>query len=256
MKLTEYDDERSAILNPDIFVKRLPECPKIFVTCFAKNLVEYAVNTYQGRIIGEWFCANGAFPIYELTFKNEKIGLIMSLVGAPSTVAEYEDLFAMGVENILVFGTCGVLDRNISDCSVIVPNSAVRDEGTSFHYLPESDEITVNLGLIDRMKDFLISKEIKYTVGKVWTTDALYRETRSKMLRRKNDGCICVDMECSAIAAVASFRNKLVGQFFYAADNLDSDTYDVRSLSNGSRLDVKRKIIDLALEMAAEIFSN
>lgn len=254
MKLTEYDTDKEAIINPKLFFKMLPGCPKTLVTCFAENLVDYAVSTYPSRIIGKWHCANCTLPIYELNFNGTKIGFIMTLIGAPSAAAEYEELFAMGVENILVFGTCGVLDGNISDCSVIVPDIAVRDEGTSYHYLPESDEIAVNAGLFDKMTDYLANRSIKYTVGKTWTTDAVYRETKSKMLRRKEEGCICVDMECSAIAAVARFRNKSVGQFFYAADNLDSDTYDERSIANGARVDVKRKILDLALEMALEIF--
>lgn len=254
MKLTEFDEEKTAILNPELFYDKLPECPKTLVTCFAENLVEYALSTYPCRIIGKWSCANCELPLYEIIYNGNKIGFIMSLVGASATVAEYEELFAMGVENILVFGTCGVLDGNISDCSVIVPSSAVRDEGTSYHYLPESDEIAVNVGLFDKMTDHLDKKSIKYTVGKTWTTDAIYRETKGKMLRRKEEGCICVEMECSAVAAVAKFRSKAVGQFFYAADNLDSDTYDERSIANGARVDVKRKILDLALDMALEIF--
>lgn len=254
MKLTEFDEEKTAILKPELFYDKLPECPKTLVTCFAKNLVDYVVNSYPCRVIGKWSCANCELPLYEIIYNGNKIGFIMSLVGAPTTVAEYEELFVMGVENILVFGTCGVLDGSISDCSIIVPCAAVRDEGTSYHYLPESDEIEVNVGLFDKMTNFLDGKNVKYTVGKTWTTDAIYRETKGKMLHRKEEGCICVEMECSAIAAAAKFRNKRLAQFFYSADNLDSDTYDKRSIANSSKVDVKQKILDLALEMALDIF--
>lgn len=254
MKLTEFDNEKTAVLNPEHFYNRLSDCPKTVVTCFAVNLIEYAVNTYPSRVICNWSSSNGVIPFYEIKVNGEKIGIIMSMIGAPSAVAEYEELFAMGVENILVFGTCGVLDKSISDCSVIVPVSAVRDEGTSFHYLPDSDEIEVNVGLQHKITNYLKKKKIKHTVGKTWTTDAIYRETKAKVQKRKKEGCTCVDMECSAIAAVAAFRNKSIAQFFYSADNLDGDEYEKRSIANDANIDVKLKILDLAIGMALEIF--
>ena len=89
-----------------------------------------------------------------------------------------------------------------------------------------------------------------YITGKVWTTDAPYRETRKKVIERKEEGCVCVDMECSAISALSKFRNKEVFQFFYAADNLDSAKWDKRSLGNTERLSDKEKIGLLAIKFA------
>ena len=85
------------------------------------------------------------------------------------------------------------------------------------------------------------------------TTDAPYRETRDKVLKRKEQGCICVDMECSAMSAVARFRKKDLFQFFYAADNLDGVKWDKRSLGNDDRLSENEMIIYLALELAIKM---
>ena len=74
-----------------------------------------------------------------------------------------------------------------------------------------------------------------------------------KLLKRKEQGCVCVDMECSAMSAVAKFRNKELFQFFYAADNLDNVKWDKRSLSNEDRLQDKEKIVYLALELALKL---
>ena len=92
-----------------------------------------------------------------------------------------------------------------------------------------------------------------YTVGKTWTTDAFYRETRDKVKRRRAEGCVCVDMECASVAAMAAFRGKDVLQFFYAADNLSSEQWDKRSLANEDRLAQKDGVAYLALEIAAKI---
>lgn len=152
-----------------------------------------------------------------------------------------------------MYGSCGVLYDDIDDCSIIIPNSAVRDEGMSYHYAPPSDEIEVNPKYIPEFTDFLDELNIEYRIGKTWTTDAFYRETRSKMEKRKEQGCICVEMECSALAAVTAFREKELFQFFYTADCLDGTEWNERSLSDEVKFDEKDFFSKLAMEFAVRI---
>ena len=191
--------------------------------------------------------------MYRAAYKGKEIALFMIDVGAPMSVAMLEEVFAMGVRNVIVFGTCGVLDREIEDCSILIPNRAVRDEGTSYHYAPAENEIEVNENYLGLFTELLEAMNIHYTVGKVWTTDAFYRETAEKVKRRKEQGCICVDMECSANAAAAGFRGRELFQFFYAADNLDAEQWDIRSLGNDAKLMEKDRIAMIALELAVRI---
>ncbi len=128
----------------------------------------------------------------------------------------------------------------------------MREESTSYHYISEGNEIVVNETTLPLMIDFFKQKDIHYTVGKVWTTDAIYRETQDKVERMKAKGCLCVDMECSAISSLALFRHKKVMQFFYSADCLDNE-YDIRSLRNEEKIDVKRKTVDLAILLALSL---
>ena len=159
----------------------------------------------------------------------------------------------MGLEKLVIFGTCGVLDSKINDLSVIIPTSAIRDEGTSYHYKKSSDEISLNNKYQDLFIELLNEHNYSYTKGKTWTTDAPYRETRNKVIKRKEQGCICVEMEASAIAALSEFREKETFIFFYAADNLDSAKWDKRSLGDNDLLDEKEKIGLLAIEFADRI---
>lgn len=106
----------------------------------------------------------------------------------------------------------------------------------------------------ERFKNFLSHQSISYTEGKVWSTDGIYRETQSKMLARKAQGAIAVDMECSAIAALANFRQINHFQFFYSADNLDSEKWDPRSLANDANLERKDRIASIALHFATQVF--
>ena len=251
MILEKFDKEREAIINPEMIVPKNPNMPKTAVSCFSQKLIDEVLSFFPYEEVGKIKSANGSQTVYSIQYKDKRTALYMSKVGAPACVVNYEEVMAMGVENLVLFGTCGCLDKNISDCSVIVPEYALRDEGTSYHYMPQSDEIKVNSDKdIKIFESILNEHSCSFTKGKVWTTDGLYRETREKMEKRRESGCIAVDMECSAMAAVSKFRNKEFFQFFYAADNLDNVSWDKRSLGCGKKLDVKMKIAVLAFEMA------
>ena len=253
MILTEFDPNKIAVINPHGIVDAVEGMPKVAVTCYAKETFERMLAGFEAEQISSTSTANGIIPVYKVTYKGVEIALFMDDVGAPASAALMEDVYQMGAEKIIIFGTCGVLEKNIEDCAIIIPNSAMRDEGTSYHYALASDEIPVNEKYMSVFTGMLDELQIKYTVGKTWTTDAIYRETVDKIKRRKEQGCICVDMECSADAAVAQFRGKDLVQFFYAADNLDAEEWDVRSLSNSAKLEEKDRIATIALELAVRI---
>lgn len=250
MLLEEFDETISSTFDPYEVENVIEGFPKIGVSCFSKKLFDQLINKFRGTEIAFSSCGNGKLPIYKINYEGLDIALFMSRVGAPACVVQYEELFAMGLDRIVVFGTCGVLDKNIDDMAIIIPNAALRDEGTSYHYLKSSREIIVNQKYKTKFIELLNKHNYSFKEGKVWTTDAPYRETRKKVEDRKKEGCICVDMECSALAALAKFRNKEIFQFFYAADNLDSAKWDKRSLGNNDKLSDKEKIGLLAIKFA------
>ena len=250
MILEEFDKNKSAVINAFDLIKPIEGFPKIAVSCFARYTFNRLVNELNGIKIASTSIANMEIPIYKVNYQGVEVALFISYVGAPGCVGVIEDIFAMGAEKLIIFGTCGVLDSSIEDCSVIIPNMAMRDEGTSFHYAPPSDEIAVNHKYIDVFTDILDHHKLKYHIGKVWTTDGIYRETRDKVKKRKSQGCICVDMECSAVAALGQFREKDVFHFFYAADNLDCEEWDPRSLSNEANPLEKDRVATIAMELA------
>ena len=218
MVLTEFDPEKRAVINPWDLIKPVEHMPTVGVACYSNLTLERMLGELDTEVIASTCTANGESPIYCAVYKGVPVALFMVDVGAPMSAGMLEDIYQMGLKKAIVFGTCGVLDKSIEDCSVIIPSCAVRDEGTSYHYAPASDEIAVNETYMDIFTTMLDELQVKYTVGKTWTSDAFYRETPKKVERRRQQGCICVDMECSANAAVAQFRGRDLIQFFYAAD--------------------------------------
>lgn len=249
MVLEEFDEAKAATFNPSDVTDKPVNFPKLGITCFSKKLLESILEMFDYEIISDLANANGHIPVYKINYEGEDIALYMSYVGASPCCVAYETMLAKGLEKLVMFGTCGVLDENIEDLGIIIPTSAIRDEGTSYHYMPSTNEIAVNKKYKGEFINILNSHNIKYVEGKTWTTDAPFRETVDKIDFRKNMGAICVDMEASAVNAVANFREKEVFQFFYAADKIGSSSWDQRSLSNDAKLDEKKKIGLLALEM-------
>lgn len=254
MVLEDFDEVKTSTFDPKDTQEVIEGFPKIGITCFSKRLLDRYVELFKGEKIAELSNANGRAPVYKINYDGLDIALFMARVGAPACIIAYEELMVMGMDKLIMFGTCGVLDGSIEDLAIIIPNKALRDEGTSYHYMKSSDEVDVNPKYIPEFINILKNHNItNYVIGKTWTTDAPYRETVKKVQKRKEQGCLCVDMECSAMSAVAKFRDKELFQFFYAADNLDNAKWDQRSLSNEDRLSEKESIIYLALDLAKEM---
>ena len=111
---------------------------------------------------------------------------------------------------------------------VIVPTAAIRDEGTSYHYLAPSREVQPTPEALAAIVATLERHGVPHVTGKTWTTDALYRETREKAARRVAEGCLTVEMEAAAFFAVAWFRGISFGQLLYAGDDLSGDVWNAR----------------------------
>ena len=249
--LEEFDPDSPAVIDPFRICRPEADFPDTAISCFTSDMYrELLVNICEESAEAAFFTSGMSRPVHTAYYKGKKLALYLSPVGAPACAAALEDVYAMGVQTVILFGTCGVLDRTIPDGSVIIPDSALRDEGTSYHYAPPSDIIQVNPDYTEVFRNLLDQKGIPHRTGRVWTTDAVYRETRDKVKRRKNQGCLCADMECSALAAVSQFRKRGLFQFFYAADNLDADSWEARSLPSGKNRSRKAEIAELAAELS------
>lgn len=237
MILSNFDDAKKAIINPEDLVAAITDFPEIVVSCFARATFKRMLKRYKYRLLTKTSVANLDIPIYELDYHGRKLAVL-------------EDLVAMGMKKLILFGTCGILEEQVKETSIIVPTIAVRDEGTSFHYAPAQNEISVNDRTLAKFLTYLQAENISFSKGKVWTTDGIYRETITKMKARKQEGCLAVDMECSAVAAWGQFREIAVCQFFYAADHLSEERWHPRSLGNEADLDEKDKIAEIALNFS------
>jgi len=134
---------------------------------------------------------------------------------------------------------------------VVVPTTAVRDEGTSYHYLPPGREVEASPRAVEAIERVLGSRGVPYRLGKTWTTDALYRSTPDKVRRRLDEGCLTVEMEAAALFAVARFRDVVLGQILYGGDDISSRDWHARGWTRLG--EVRESLLGLAAEACLQL---
>jgi uridine phosphorylase len=172
-------------------------------------------------------------------------------VGAPLAAGLLEGVIAFGCRDFVICGGAGALESTLAIGHVIVPVSAVRDEGTSYHYLPPAREVEASLEVTAAVERVLDRRGIAYVRGKTWTTDAIFRETRDKIRRRREDGCLTVEMEAAALFAVARFRGARAAAVLYAGDDVGGETHDLRDWTR--RTEDRERLFWVAAEACASL---
>jgi uridine phosphorylase len=170
----------------------------------------------------------GLNPVYEFATSQGPVTVVHPGVGAPLAAGVVEEVAALGVRTFVACGGAGALVDDLALGHVMVVTSALRDEGTSLHYAAPSRIIEADLLGVSALEEALTNAHVPFFLGRTWTTDALFRETRSRVQRRLDEGCSMVDMESSAFIAVARYRGLRFAQLLYAGDSLAGDTWDSR----------------------------
>ena len=222
--LLEFDDRR-AMIEPSEQIPKLKGMPSRVVLTFFRKEVERLYEDCKLEKIFTLRSEMGDHNLYK--FMGEDTAVFALGVGAPLAAGLFEELIALGGKQFLCCGGAGVLIDKELGC-LIVPNEGVRDEGTSYHYVEASRTIKVNKNTLEKLKGIMSEMKIDYIIGKTWTTDAFYRETKQRISQRLYEGCLTVEMEFTALAAVAKFRRVEFAEILYCGDDLSHEVWDGR----------------------------
>ncbi|MEP7293658.1 MAG: nucleoside phosphorylase [Chloroflexota bacterium] len=222
--ILEFDPALEAFIEPGKVLSRLDHLPEYCVLCFFADVIS-SVCVESIHHLGSEIGKN---PIYVVEREGTRFAVVHPGVGAPLAAAFLEELIALGCRKFIACGGAGVLNPEIALGHLVIPTSAVRDEGTSYHYLPPGREVAASAKGIRAIQETLDAHAVPYVTGKTWTTDAIYRETPVKIARRRDEGCLTVEMEAAAFFAVAQFRGVTFAQILYGGDDLSGDIWDHR----------------------------
>lgn len=214
--LTEHDVARTAFIEPSQTISP-QDVPSACVVTFFGDVVDRLVERRGARVLSQNRWEDGPHPLLEIEHEGTRLAVLRSGVGAPLAGGLLEETIAVGCREFVVCGGDGTLHGELTLGHFVVVASAIRDEGTSYHYLP-------------RLEPF--------------------NSTRT------SDGCSRVcwkPEECpsSALAAIANFRGVPLAQVVYCGDDLAGDSWDHRSWQDLS--DVREDLFDLAASAAVAL---
>lgn len=203
LPLTENDLADAGVIEPSQVIAPLPGMPAAAVVCFFGELITSLAARSGTRQVAVLEAAHGTHPIYEVERHGRRLAVFHPGVGAPLAAGFLEEAIALGCRYFIAVGGAGALVPELVLGHAVVVGSAVRDEGTSFHYLPASRTVDSDQEAMRVLQGVLDEAGEPYVTGRSWTTDAMYRETRDRVRRRVGEGCLTVEMEASAFFAVA-----------------------------------------------------
>jgi len=246
--LHEFDSSLSAMINPSMYRAPLG-FPSRAVTCWFGDVVRDRTDGLD--VVFHVRFEHGDHPICVVRHRGVDVALVSPGVGAPAAVCTLEVLIALGATQIIGCGGAGVIRPGFDVGHVIVPTGAVRDEGTSYHYAPADAHVAPHPRALAAIDDVLTEAGVPHDRGLTWTTDAIFRETSARVARRREQGCITVEMEASAMFAVAAFRGAVYGQLLYAGDDVSAEEWDHRDWD--TQHSARDRLLDLALEAVCRL---
>jgi uridine phosphorylase len=194
------------------------KCPIGVIFVYDQGLFKYIKENHPVRQV-ENISPQG--ETYLLLDTNEKIAVIGNFgVGAPAATIKLEAHIQQGVKKFISIGTAGTLQKNIKIGNTMVCDKAIRDEGSSHHYIKNSKYSYAGKEITKKIISILEKNKIKYFLGTSWTIDTPYRETIEEARHYQKEGVSTVEMEASALFAVAEYRKVQIGAIFTISDSL------------------------------------
>jgi uridine phosphorylase len=226
-----FDPDAEPLVTPRELVKNLTrpwinakalQVEASALICVTPHDLRAFVKMMQGEPVKAW---KGFREVYRGHAGAGRLTIARTPFGAPGCVALAEELAAFGAKQILFVGYCGSLQPSVRAGDIIVPSEAIREEGTSYHYLPPDVATKPHQEILGVIRDCLERKKIPYHQGKIWTIDAIYRETKGKVKQYQAEGVLGVEMELAALFAFGMARQVAVGGLLVVADELSAESW-------------------------------
>ncbi len=202
--------ERQALLREARRQRGVPliDIPTVCVLDPDGDIVRHLRQTGAARLSPGWACYHT--EMFEFDLEGGTAGIVGCAVGAPFAVLVAEQLFASGCRLLISITSAGQITEIGPPPYFVAIDRALRDEGTSYHYLPPGEFADADPALIARAEEAVRAASLPIYRGPTWTTDAPFRETPAAIAAARARGALAVEMEAAALYAFAAARNKPV----------------------------------------------
>jgi uridine phosphorylase len=234
LPLLNHPLDAPTVFRPDQLVQAVRDqrqpaptgIPEICVLDFDGDLTDFLVSAHEVRACEAWPCFHTS--MWSLTIDGQCCGIIPRTIGGPYTVLVAEQLAVCGVRIVVRLTSAGRVGSRLAVPGVVIVERAIRDEGTSYHYLPAGESVEASAGIADALHVEVSTIELPVERGLVWTTDAPYRETSEQIERYACMGALAVEMQAASLFAFGLARGVAVGMVAHVTNAPDD---------NGERFD-------------------
>jgi len=200
--------------------------PEICVLDPDGDLAAFMISQHGSTSMAEWACYHSDLLTCDLPGVG-RVGVVGKVVGAPYAVLVAELLFASGCRFLVNLSSAGQIAAIAEPPYFVLIDRALRDEGTSAHYLPPSDEVRADTDLLESLARMLRATDQEVIVGGSWTTDAPFRETKHAVAHARSRGLLVVEMEAAGLYAFARARRRDVVCLGHVTNRLgEPDDFD------------------------------
>ncbi|NCQ60454.1 MAG: nucleoside phosphorylase [Myxococcales bacterium] len=188
----------------------------------------------RAQLDASWACYHTSLSRFRID--EEEVGLLPRAVGASFAVLEAEQLFAAGCRLLVSITSAGQIKDLGATPYFILIDRALRDEGTSYHYLPPSTFAEADRELLGAVYPSLRELPVAVHRGASWTTDAPFRETERAIENAARQGALAVEMEAAALYAFAQAAKRDVLCFAHVTNQMAQTEGDFeKGEANGTR---------------------
>lgn len=224
-----YDIKTEGMFDLGDFYGERKQLVNTCLIIFSKEIQQHLLDNFECEEIGMIGSCRETVPIYRMTYKGTEIAFYLSMLGSSLASSNcIEAQWLTGAKNYVMFGSCGSLDSGKTDGKFIIPTHSYRGEGCSYYYAPAEDYIRIKNS--DRLAEIFDELKLPYVRGRVWTVDSMLRETYGLVAKRREEGCIAVEMELAGVQAVCDFYGMQLYDFLEAGDVLGAQGYDKTNL--------------------------
>ena len=188
--------------------------PQAVIFCYEEYIMEYVQKQYAVESKRFWTC-----DIHYFSDTDNEVAIVGNFgIGGPASCHLLEILIAAGVENYVMLGHCGGLQKSNAVGTIVLCEKAIRDEGLSYHYLADGQFAYPSGELTKVLQEELQKRKAKFVRGSTWTIDSMYRETIDEIRHYEKEGVATVEMEAASMFAVAQFREVKIAGLFVVSD--------------------------------------
>ncbi len=246
--LTHPTEEQSVFLPENLLAQasimkggRRSKLPACCLLDFDGELVAVAQEHFGAQTAPDWPCFHTSLLVIERD--GFEMGLIGGTVGASFAVLISEQLIAAGCCHLIGYSSAGSIGKQVSPPYMMVPDRAIRDEGTSYHYLPPAPWVDAGGHLPAILARHAESCGLPVYRGTTWTTDAPYRETASQIEQHRASGVQTVEMEAAALMALAQVKKVEIASLLHVTNTMATGDNDFHKGPD----DINHKVIACCL---------